>query len=59
MGTETVYPLRIPNDMKKTLEIVAARNRRTLAWVIRDILEQYINTEKLKTQTDSNYFKEN
>lgn len=58
MSTKTIYPLRIPHDLKNALEATAARNRRTLAWTIRDILEQYVNTEKLKTQNDINPFEE-
>lgn len=55
MSEETVYPLRIPNTLKQDLEVIATRNQRSLAWIIRDILQQYLDTRKSKTQTDRNH----
>lgn len=52
MRTETVYPLRLSDELKQELKVIAAMDRRTLAWTIRDILQRYVHTTKSKTQND-------
>jgi predicted DNA-binding protein len=61
MGKETIYPIRIPEDMKHQLAVLACKERRSMAWIIRDILQNYLNTRKSQTQnnTSRQYTKEN
>jgi len=53
MNKETVYPLRLPDALKHSLSVIASRERRSMAWVIRDILQNYVDTKKSQTQNDA------
>jgi len=55
MNKETVYPLRLPDELKHNLSVIASRERRSMAWVIRDILQNYVNTRKSQTQNDAGH----